>query len=58
MMEIVREMINSNNKEKELRYIVIATINGNRETAHSPMLIGRDEARQSCIDQLIVIGGL
>ena len=51
-MEIIREMMNANNKEKEHRYVIIATVNGARETVTAPMVMGRDEARASCIEQL------
>lgn len=57
-MEIVRDMMNSNNKEKEHRYVIIATVNGVKETVTALMSMGRVEARQSCIDQLTVIEGL
>ena len=57
-MEILRDMMNSNNKEKEHRYVIIALVNGVKETVTAPMMMGRDEARQSCIDQLTVIEGL
>ena len=51
-MEILRDMMNSNNKEKEHRYVIIAVVNGTRETVTAPMSMGRDEARASCIEQL------
>ncbi len=51
-MSYIREMINNNNKDKELRYIIIDLVDGVRTTVHAPMSMGRDEARQSCLDQL------
>ncbi len=48
----IREMINNNNKDKELRYIIIAMVGDVRTTVHAPMSLGRDEARADCIEQL------
>jgi len=51
-MAYIREMINNNNKDKELRYIIIDLIGDVRTTVHAPMSMGRDEAKTSCLDQL------
>jgi hypothetical protein len=54
-MEIIREMMNKNNTERECRYVIIANVNGIKETVHAPMILGREEAKQSCDEQLAVI---
>jgi len=51
-MAYIREMINNNNKNKELRYIIIDLIGNVRTTVYAPMSMGRDEAKQSCLNQL------
>lgn len=47
-------MINSNNTDKEIRYTIIADVSGVKVTVTAPMMQGREEARQECIDQLPV----
>lgn len=51
---VIREMINSNNKEKENRYIIIAIVNDIRVTVHEAITIetDRDAAKVSCDLQL------
>ena len=53
-MEIqhLREMINSNNKDREMRYIIIAIVNDVRVTVHESMAIAREDEEQSCQDQM------
>ena len=53
-MQIIREMINSNNTDKEIRYTIIAIVNDVKVTVYEPITFetDRDAAKLSCDNQL------